>query len=310
MALAPAGENSLFNAALAAGFAADGQRQLRSEMAMVTNQVLVARQVDFGDPEAVRTAVEMTHDYLNLGLENLASGDLRAAVDNLRDTHLKLLFRLGVSLTIDLRTRAEALVRRLGLDPRRTREISYLDTPYREALAGLLVRQPRFYAGLDGAASVQMRDFRAMRDLHLGYAMLEEIAAAVELFKSLFRIDIGSPGFRAGVASREIRLSQILLTAFARESLEQRFVFEPIEASRLLELHRRIMTDGRPARLSDGFRSDVEALMEGRLEEEIRRRSAAFINSCLNIIEDEFADLDPHQRIDPRFIQSVLLKRG
>ena len=72
-------ENSLFNIALTAGFAAQGQRQLRSEMAMVSNRVLVARSVDFGDPEAVRCAVEMTHNYLNLGLENLAGGDLGAA---------------------------------------------------------------------------------------------------------------------------------------------------------------------------------------------------------------------------------------
>jgi hypothetical protein len=65
-------DNSLFNAALTAGFAAQGKRQLRSEMAMVANQVLVAKQVDFGDPDAVRVAVEMTHHYLNLALEHLA----------------------------------------------------------------------------------------------------------------------------------------------------------------------------------------------------------------------------------------------
>src|SRR5262249_8147743 len=59
-------DHSLFNTALTAGFAAQGKRQLRSEMAMVTNQVLVARAVDFGDLDAVRVAVAMTHDYLNL----------------------------------------------------------------------------------------------------------------------------------------------------------------------------------------------------------------------------------------------------
>jgi hypothetical protein len=310
LALAVTGENSLFNAALTAGFAADGQRQVRSEMAMVTNQVLVARSVDFGDLDAVRVAVEMTHNYLNLALENLAGGELRNAIDSLRDTHLKLLFRLGVSLTIDLRTRAEQVVKKLGLDPKRTREIGYLDSPYREALAGFMQRQPRFYAGLDGGGAVAMRDFRAMRDLHLGYALLEQIESMAALFRSLFRIDIASPGFRAGVAGHEIRLSQILVTAFAREALEQRFVPEPIEASRLSELHRRIMTAGRPAHLSEGFRSDVDALLDGRLDEEVRRRSAAFINSCLNMIEEEFADLDPRERIDARFLASLLLKRG
>ena len=70
--------------------------------------MLVARSIDFGDPAAVHEAVELTHHFLNLGLENLAAGDLRSAIEHLRDTHLKLLFRLGVSLTIDLRKPAQS----------------------------------------------------------------------------------------------------------------------------------------------------------------------------------------------------------
>ena len=42
----------------------------------------------------------------------------------------------------------------------------------------------------------------------------------------------------------------------------------------------------------------------------MRLRSADFINSCLNIIEEEFSELDPDERIDPRFIKAVMLKRG
>jgi len=155
-----------------------------------------------------------------------------------------------------------------------------------------------------------MRDFRSMRDLHLGYAIVDELDALKALFRSLFSADIASGSFRAGVAGHEIRLSQIVLTAFARESLDQRFVPDPIEVSRLNELHRKIMTGGRPAHLSDGFRSDVDAILEGRLDEQTRPRSAGFINSCLNIIEEEFAELDPQEPIDPRFIRSLLLKRG
>ncbi|HVN29837.1 MAG TPA: DUF6178 family protein, partial [Candidatus Binataceae bacterium] len=304
-------ENSLFNAALTAGFAADGRRQLRSEMAMVTNQVLVARSVDYGDLDAVHVAVQMTHNYLNLGLENLASGDLNVAVENLRDTHLQLLFRLGVSLTIDLRTRTQACVTRLGLDPKKVREIGYLDSPYREAIGGFLARQPRFYEGLDRRGSIATRDFRSMRDLHLGYAVIDQVEAMRDLFKALFNADIASSFFRSSVAGHEIRLSQIVLTALAREALDQRFEPDPIEASRLSELHRKIMTTGgRPAKLSEGFRADVDAVLEMRLEDDVRARSTDFINSCLNIIEEEFAELDSDRRLDPRFLRSVLIKKG
>src|SRR5271167_892568 len=187
-------ENSLFNAALTAGFAAQGKRQLRSEMATVSNQVLVARSVDFGDLEAVRVAIEMTHNYMNLGLEHLAGGDLKTAIEHLRDTHLQQLFRLGVSLTIDLRKRAETVVAKLGLATDRAREIPYLDPPYREAIAGFMQRQPQFFGGLDRNGSVVMRDFRSMRDLHLGHAMLEQVDAVPELFKTLLGLDIASPG--------------------------------------------------------------------------------------------------------------------
>ena len=305
---------SLFNTALMAGFAAQGQRQLRSEMALVSNQVLVASAVDFGDLDAVRVAVEMTHHYLNLGLEFLAAGELNNAIEHLRDTHLKLLFRLGVSLTIDLRKRAEQVTAALGLDPARAREIAYLDSPYREALGGFLERRPRFFGGLDGQGSVTLRDFAAMRDLHLAHAALDQIEAMRDLFQALLGINIGSPAFRAETAGREIRLGQILITAFARAALDrkpdQRLTPAPIEASRLGELYMAIMTGGgRPARLTEGFRVMVDAALAERMDETARARSAGFIASCLSVLEEDLAELDP-RAIDPRFLRSLLIRRG
>jgi hypothetical protein len=303
-------ENSLFNAALMAGFAAQGKRQLRSEMATVSNQVLVARSVDFGDLEAVRVAIEMTHNYMNLGLEHLAGGDLKIAIEHLRDTHLQQLFRLGVSLTIDLRKRAETVVAHLGFASDHTREIPYLDSPFREAIAGFMQRQPQFYGGLDRDGSMVMRDFRSMRDLHLGYAMLEQVDAVPELFKGLLKLDIAAPGFRAQIAGYDIRLSQILLTALTRYALDGRLAIEPIEEHRLDRARAAIMTIGeRPARLNDGFKQRVGEAIRARLEEPLRRRSTDFVNSCLNMIEEDLAEIDPAEPIDPRFIRSLLIRK-
>lgn len=302
--------NSLFNAALTAGFAAQGMRELRSEMALVSNQVLVARSVDFGDLEAVRVAIGMTHDYINLALEHLSGGELAAAIDHLRDTHVQLLFRLGVSLTIDLRKRAEAVIERFGFAPGRTGEIPYLDTPYREALSGFLRRQPSFFDGLERAGEISLRDFRAMRDIHLGYAMLDHLDAIPDLFQALLGLDITSVKFRAQVAGHDIRLSQLILTALSREALDGRLLLEPIEPRRLGELHKAIMSKGgRPARLAASFRRIVENAIARRLNQEVRDRTADFINSCLNMLEDELAELDTSRPIDPRFIRSLLLRR-
>ena len=301
-------DKSLFNAALTAGFAAQGKRQVRAEMALVSNQVLVARAVDFGDLDAVRLTVEMTHDYLNLGLEHLAGGELSTAIEYLRDTHLKLLFRLGVSLTIDVRKRAEQTYARFHLPPDRPREIAFLDSPYREAFAAFFETRPRFFTGLDTAGHVDLRDFRTMRDIHLSYATLDQIDAMLDLFRTFLKIEVGSARFRGAVAAREIRLSQILLTALARLALEGHLEANPIEASRLGLLHETVMTrNGKPARLSDQFRALVERALEESLDEVTREQSANFVNSCLNMLEEEFANLDPYS-IDPRFLSVLLLQ--
>ena len=303
------GDVSLFNTALTAGFAAQGKRQLRSEMAMVSNQVLVARAVDFGDLEAVRVAVEMTHHYLNLALEHLAGGDLQSAIEHLRDTPLKLLFRLGVSLTIDLRTSTELTLRKLGLSSIKVREISYLDSPYKEALAGFMARQPRFYSGLDGNGAVDMRDFSSMRDLHLSYAILDQIDSAAELFRAMFAIDISSPNFRAQMAARDVRLSQLILTGLGRLALDNRLTIDPIEGSRLTAMRTAIMT-GQPGVLSEEFRAKVNHALADRMDDVTRKRTSAFLNSCLNLLEEEFANLGGEREIDPRFIESVLVRMG
>ena len=306
----PGGDHSLLNAALTAGFAAQGKRQLRSEMAMVTNQVLVARAIDFGDLDAVRTAVELTHHCLNLGLEHLAGGDLASAIRHLRDTHLKLLFRLGVSLTIDLRKRAEALLAKLGLARGEGgREVPYLDSPYREALAGFTQTMPQFYAGLDGKGAVTTRDFAQMRDLHVAYALLEQIEAMRELFGALLAIDLGSPGFRAEAAGRDVHLSQILLTALVQKAMGGALRPEPIDARRLSQVRPVLMgTAGRPARLTDEFRNLVAETLSAKLERATLERGGDFVNSCLNMIEEEFSGLEPE--IDPRYIRSLLIRHA
>ncbi|HKD66156.1 MAG TPA: DUF6178 family protein [Candidatus Binataceae bacterium] len=309
MAVMPPGaDSSLFNAALTAGFAAQGKRQIRSEMALVANQVLVARATDFGDPDGVRDTIELTHHYLNLGLEHLAGGDLKTAIEYLRDTHLKLLLRLGVSLTIDLRKRAEELVMSLGFAPKKVRSISYLDSPYREALEGFLMTAPRFYEGLDRQPSVSLRDFKEMRDLHIAYGVLAQLEAMPPLFAGLIELDIRSAVFRGQMAGREIRLSQILLTALVNLALDGRLALTPIGASRLSQVRRNLLTADTPARLTEGFRQMAADTLSRRLDEAPLKRVEDFVRSCLNMLEEEFSELESGAPIDPRYISSILLR--
>jgi hypothetical protein len=309
--VSPDQDTSLFNTALSAGFSAAAQHQLRSESALVANQVLAARAVDFGDLEAVQKAIRLTHDYLNVALEHLAGGDLRTAVEHLRDTHLKLLFRLGVSLTIDLRSRAEQLLGILGLSAKVGRDVSYLDSPYREALSGFLRRLPEFYSGLDGTGEITWRAFRRMRDLHIAYRVLQQIEAMPALLRATAEVDIASASFRAQIAGREIRLGQILLTALVRRAMGEKPQPRALSPGELERARAAIVENTyRPGRLKNAFREQIDAMLQAHLEPETLQTSADFVSSCLNLLEEEFGRLNPKEALDPRCVRSVLVRHG
>jgi len=77
----------------------------------------------------------------------------------------------------------------------------------------------------------------------------------------------------------------------------------------LREARSAIMTAGWPARLSEQFHESVRLVLETRLDPTLRARSEGFVNSCLNVLEEDFAELNPAQEIDPRFIRSLLIRR-
>jgi len=111
-----------------------------------------------------------------------------------------------------------------------------------------------------------------------------------------------------------LRLSYANSEANLRAALDrkpdQRLTPAPIEASRLGELYMAIMTGGgRPARLTEGFRVMVDVALAARMDETARARSAGFVASCLSVLEEDLAELDP-RAIDPRFLRSRLIRRG
>jgi len=146
-----------------------------------------------------------------------------------------------------------------------------------------------------------------MRDLHLSYAILDQIDAMGPLLRSVLAVDIASASFRAEVAARDVRLSQVLLTALVRNAMDGSLSADPIEASRL-EAVRSAIIDGRPGRLREEFRDGIQRLMAARLDQATRLASADFVNSCLNVLEEDFAELG--RQIDPRFLRSLLVRRG
>jgi hypothetical protein len=155
-----------------------------------------------------------------------------------------------------------------------------------------------------------MRNFRSMRDIHLSYAFLEQIDSIRELLNALLGLDIASARFRASIAGHEIRLSQILLTSLARLAIDGKLVIEPVEPERLGMVRDALMTTEHPARVSDQFHKMIEDVLDRRLDEKLRGRASGYVNSCVNMLEEEFAELPRNRPIDPRFVRSLLIRRS
>jgi hypothetical protein len=52
----------------------------------------------------------------------------------------------------------------------------------------------------------------------------------------------------------------------------------------------------------------VQQLIRAHLDDATRLASEDFVNSCLNVLEEDFAELG--KEIDPRFLRSVLIRRA
>jgi hypothetical protein len=162
----------------------EGERDaLELELVGAANATMVADGVDSSDLEAVRRAVESSRAMVELGLGALAGGDEVRAAEVLAATPVKALFQQGFGRVLQLKWRAEKVLRALrerGRDP---------GTPLAEALAALARRRPVYFPGIElpreewgtpAAGAFQARPFLSEADLARTEAAL---VAAEELAK-------------------------------------------------------------------------------------------------------------------------------
>jgi len=123
----------------------------RMELNYLINTALVADQAHLVDTEYMKAVVERVYGYLNIALEYLCRGDESKGAEVLSGEYLKNLFRLGFSIVLDLKFRAEKLA----------------DTDYAggKALAGLVSARPLYYRGFDVDGIDSYREFREMQDV-------------------------------------------------------------------------------------------------------------------------------------------------
>jgi hypothetical protein len=135
----------------------------RMELNYLINTALVADEAHLADADYKLSVVERVCGYLNIALEYLSKGDEAKGAEILGGEYLKNLFRLGFSIVLGLKHRADKL--------------SDSDYATGQALSGLKRARPRFYRGLDSDGIDGYREFREMRDVETMSDFLNELEA-------------------------------------------------------------------------------------------------------------------------------------
>jgi len=267
---------------------------LKQELALLTNQVVIAEACDPSELAEVRRCAELVHDYVNIGLAYFSAGEQGEAARLLHETVLRPFFQAGVSLTLRLQQQE----RQLDADLRRGGTAdwqAYLDSPFPETCAGVQRRLPLFFRGLETPGEILYRRFHDFAEIK----RVETVLAQVPLwFATLRRWGL----LPEGRAPEGVTLGALWNTAFARWVVNQVVEVRPLNRSDLSALQKRLRQTTL-AEPSEAFLALAAAQLQLTPEE------AEAIRALATHAREKLQDLLAVEAatVDLRFIEGVLV---
>ena len=262
-------------------------------------------------------AMKRTLGLVSIGLEILSDRDAAVAPVMLGQVHPEILFRIGSSALQKLQKRFRELQKTLwAAAPDFC--IDFFDSPWSDALQGLVRKRPLLFEGLVRSGPLEYCDFLSLRDVQA----LEEVVDLVEavsclLFKGFF-IDqayLFSTDFIATTAladAAELKSSAVFLTVVAQQVLTGKTSLQPLS---LESVHRFLhavfehQQDQQRYGLRQNFRDQVRHWLASEFpcEERLQKAREGFVTVCLGMLEDEFSLLIDKKTIDTRYVTGLLL---
>jgi hypothetical protein len=144
--------------------------RLHAALVLLVNKAMAADRVEPGDTEAGKAELARVVAYLGLGLEYLGRGDVTRAGRALLSVALERVFRVGVSLTLQLKTLADTLVKAGGVNP------IALEAPWDEIMRTLRQRRPEFPRALEEPPAEGSRPFQILAEVSRAAAAIESIS--------------------------------------------------------------------------------------------------------------------------------------
>jgi hypothetical protein len=286
------------------------QDRLSQEITSLCNKAIVAEGLDLSNIAGMERVIRKVYHYLNLGLQYLSREEEEKAFEFVRSLPMQRLFQCGAGTTILLRRKAEFILKGLWFSGRQE-NLVLLDPPHFEKFEGILRKRPAFYR--DGV----YEDFKNLQDLKEAENFLEFVETVVNFFRKELNVsprELVEMDFRDHhpEAWREMTLSTIFLTSLANQILKGSFRFEAIESDRLTDFLFQVFERGAQEEgvikmeIKNGLR---DWFYSNEQEEGKRQHLIAFEDFCLDLFEEQYGKIPPEERLDPRFVKGLLIKK-
>lgn len=209
--------------------------RLRLEFAGLCNQILSADNTEFEGIEVLRLITRKTSGYINIGLEELAQGDINIAEKYIRNHPLISLFRVGFSLALELKWESEGWIKNAWFS-KQDLDFGFWGDKWGGALEGLLKNKPLFY--VDEKGDDNYRDFEKLAEIKHSRILLHRIILMDHLLEE---ITLKFPGIKDFTIDPTLDFYPIIFTFWARNKLLLEPGFIPLsleEARGLFDLIR------------------------------------------------------------------------
>jgi hypothetical protein len=286
------------------------QDRLKQEITALCNKAIVAETIDLSNIAAMERVVKKVYHTLNLGIQYLSKGNEIKGFEILQSLPIQRLFQCGVGTTLLLRKKAESILKGTWFSDDQE-NLVFLDPPHFEKFEGILRKRPAFYRDWI------YEDFKNLQDLKEADAFLEFIEVIIDFLGKELNV---SPRYLkeldlSGCYPEEwrgITLSTIFFTSLANQILRGTFQFEAIKQGQVKDFLYRVFESDAQGKgvikmeVRNGLR-DWYYSIEG---EEIKRQHLlAFQDFCLDLFEEEYGKIPPEEKVDPRFVKGLLIRK-
>jgi hypothetical protein len=312
--LAAAGEGSFLYGALNRVLEEGQRTRIQWELTHLANHILVAEGAEVNEPAQIYQSLRQAFQSLDLGLRHLSRDDSERAGGLLLRIPLLRIFQTGYSLGLDLKYRAEAILRKGEWYRDILLREEVLDSPFKETIQGLFFKRPQYY---DRAGGGKYRPFRSLEEFRDTRKLLDNLTVLGRLIAQRLGISSGEINALAALSLYQTNptLSAVWMTVAANRLLGGQAVFQPLSVAfweRLTELlFDPNRADGSKKVGPEIFQQGMQLVAENGPEltsdeEEVLHWWLDFLKYKL---EAELGSIPTGGKADPRFVSGFLIRR-